>query len=401
VTSSPLRRVAYRRLLAARTSMVVGNAIAPVALAFAVLDVTGSAGALGLVVASRSVANVGILLFGGILADRFPRQTVLLCASLGAALTQAAVAAVLAAGTATVPILAMLAALNGVAAGIALPASSALVPMTVPRYLLRQANAILRLSVNTGTIVGTALGAVLISALGPAMGIAVDALAFLVGGLLFSIVRARSNTVGRSVPGSASVLHDLRIGWGEFARRRWVWVVVAQFGIVNAAFTGAVAILGPVIADETFGRAVWGLILAAQTVGFLAGGALALRWRPNCALAIGVAFTAATSVPVFMLAFVQSVPTLLVAFFLAGFAIEQFSVAWDQALQTNIPADRLARVYSYDALGSFAAVPIGTALIGPLAAALSNPLALALCGGMIVLASVAALAERSVRMLRI
>lgn len=272
--------------------------------------------------------------------------------------------------------------------------------MTVPRYLLRQANAILRLSVNTGTIVGTALGAVLVAALGPAMGIAIDALAFLIGGLLFATVRGRAGVSQRASPDSASVMHDLRIGWREFAGRRWVWVVVAQFGIVNAAFTGSVAILGPVIADATFGRAIWGLIFAAETAGFLAGGALALRWRPRRALAIGVALTAATALPVFALAFAPSVPLLLAAFFLGGVAIEQFTVAWDQALQTNIPGDRLARVYSYDALGSFAAIPIGTALIGPLAAVISVPLALAVCGVAIVAASVAAVTQRSVRALQ-
>lgn len=95
MTSSPLRRQAYRRLLAARSAMVVGNAIAPIALAFAVLDTTGSPAALGLVVASRSVANVAVLLFGGIIADRLPRNIVLLCSSLAAAGTQAAAAAIL------------------------------------------------------------------------------------------------------------------------------------------------------------------------------------------------------------------------------------------------------------------------------------------------------------------
>lgn len=400
MTSSPLRRRAYRRLLGARSAVVIGNAIAPVALAFAVLDLTGSPAALGLVVASRSVANVAVLLLGGVIADRFPRHVVLLCASLGAALTQGAVVVALVTGSASIAVLAVLAALNGVAAGIALPASSALVPTTVPRYLLRQANALLRLSVNTGTIVGTALGALLIAALGPATGIAVDALTFLIGGILFSAARGRPRADERHDGGSGSVLHDLRVGWNEFAGRRWVWVVVAQFGIVNAAFTGAVAILGPVIADDSFGRAVWGMVLASETVGFLVGGALALRWRPRRALAIGVALTAATALPVFTLAFAPFVPLLVTAFFLGGVATEQFTVAWDQALQTHVPADRLSRVYSYDALGSFAALPIGEALIGPLAAALTNPLALALCGTAIVVASGAALAQRSVRALR-
>ncbi|MDM4762388.1 MFS transporter [Galbitalea sp. SE-J8] len=400
MTSSPLRRPAYRRLLAARTAIVVGNAIAPVALAFAVLDLTGSAAALGLVVASRSIANVAVLLVGGVIADRLPRQLVLLVASVGATLTQTAVVAVLVSGRGSVGALAALAALNGVAAGIALPASSALIPTTVPSYLLRQANAILRLAVNTGTIVGTAAGSVLIAALGPATGIAVDAATFLVGGLLFGAVHGRARSMpSKDAPAPSSVLHDIRVGWREFAGRRWVWVIVAQFGIENAAFAGAVAILGPVIADQSFGRAAWGVILATQTVGYLAGGALALRWRPRRALAVGVALSATTALPVFALAVAPVVPLLIAAFFLGGLAVEQFTVAWDQALQTHIPADRLARVYSYDALGSFAAMPIGEALIGPVATTVSTPIALLACGAAIVLATAAAMTQRSIRSL--
>ncbi|WP_244231724.1 MFS transporter [Rathayibacter sp. VKM Ac-2804] len=66
----PLAHRPFRWLLAARTTAVLGNAVAPIALAFAVLDLTGSATDLGLVVAARSLANVAVLLLGGVLADR-------------------------------------------------------------------------------------------------------------------------------------------------------------------------------------------------------------------------------------------------------------------------------------------------------------------------------------------
>ena len=75
--SAPLRFVPFRWLLAGRTVDLVGNAIAPIALAFAVLDLHGSATDLGLVVASRSVMSVLLLLYGGVLADRLPRRLLL------------------------------------------------------------------------------------------------------------------------------------------------------------------------------------------------------------------------------------------------------------------------------------------------------------------------------------
>ena len=66
--------------------------MAPVALAFAVLDVSGSAGALGLVLAARSLPMVLFLLVGGVVSDRLSRLTVMRCANVLSALTQGVVA---------------------------------------------------------------------------------------------------------------------------------------------------------------------------------------------------------------------------------------------------------------------------------------------------------------------
>lgn len=139
-----LRQRPFRWLLAARTVAIVGNAVAPIALAFAVLDLTGSPVDLGLVVAARSVANVGVVLFGGVVADRFPRGAVLVGTSIAAALTQGVVAGLVLSGTATVPWLVVLSVLNGAVSAVSLPTTAAMVPETVPDELLRPANALIR-----------------------------------------------------------------------------------------------------------------------------------------------------------------------------------------------------------------------------------------------------------------
>ena len=164
----------FRHLFFARTLTVLGNSVAPVALAFAVLDMGGSAADLGVVVAARSLFNVLFLLFGGVLADRYSRNRVLLLSSLVAALSQSGVAWLVLEQAATLTALAMLSAVNGAAAGVALPASSALVPQTVPAQRLRQANAFIQSGVYAGTIIGASLGGILTSTLGAGWGLAVD-----------------------------------------------------------------------------------------------------------------------------------------------------------------------------------------------------------------------------------
>jgi MFS family permease len=400
----PFAFVPFRWLLAARTIATLGNSAAPIALAFAVLDLTGSAVDLGIVVASRSIANVAVLLFGGVIADRLPKHVLLFGASLAAAATQAGVAALVLTGSATIPLLVVLSILNGAVAAVSFPASAAIVPQTVPVAELRPANALLRLSLNGGAIVGASLGALLIAVVGPGWGLALNAATFALAGFLFVFVRsagAAPATPDAAQAAPANVLRELREGWREFSGRTWVWVVVAQFALVNAAFVGAIAVLGPLVADEAFGRAGWGLIIAAETVGLAVGALVALRWRPRHALGIGVALVIVTALPIVGLALVPLVPLLVIAFFLGGLAIEQFSVAWDQSLQQNIPPAVLARVYSYDAVGSFIAIPVGEILVGPLAHVFGTTPVLLGCAGVIVVASLAAASVRSVRHLTV
>jgi len=354
----------FRYLFAARFLTVLGNGIAPIALAFAVLDIGGSVSDLGLVVASRSIFNVLFLLLGGVLADRYSRSQVLVSSSVVAAVSQAFVAWSVLDGSATVAGLAILGALNGAAAGIALPASSALVPQTVPAQSLREANAFIQLSIYGGTVIGASLGGILTSAVGPGWGLAIDALGFAASAPLYLLIRVtplETRTVQNNI------LQDLKEGWTEFASRAWVWAVVVQFTIINAAFSGVVMVLGPVVADASFGRTQWGIIIASQSIGLIAGSSLALRWRPRRDLFIGVMLVGLCALPIFLLSQLAATPWLIAAFFVAGVTFGLFGVAWAHSLQTHIPPEKLARVYAYDAVGSFVAIPFGELIAGPLA----------------------------------
>lgn len=354
----------FRYLFFARFLTVLGNGIAPIALVFAVLDIGGSVSDLGIVVASRSILNVIFLMIGGILADRYSRNRILISSSLIAAVSQTVIAWSVLDGSATVMSMALLGALNGAGSGIALPASSTLVPLTVPAQNLRGANALIQLGINSGTIIGASLGGVLISSVGPGWGLAVDALGFAASAPLYFLIRTPSTLVCSS---ATHVFQDLKEGWKEFISRSWVWITVVQFTIINAAFSGIVMVLGPVIADTSFGRAHWGGIIAAQSVGLITGSYLSLKWRPRRDLFISVMLVAFCAAPMLMLSQPVSKIFLVAAFFVAGVVLGLFDVSWTHALQIHIPQDKLARVYAYDAIGSFVAIPFGELVAGPLA----------------------------------
>ncbi|HWS37224.1 MAG TPA: MFS transporter [Actinoplanes sp.] len=390
-----LRFAPYRFLVAGRTINALGNSFAPIALAFAVLDLTGSTRDLGLVVGARTLANVIFLLFGGVLADRLPRQLLLVGSNAAAAVTQGAVAALVLTGTATIPLLIGLSVLNGMASAVALPASAALLPQTVPENVRMQAIAFSRILLNSAMVLGAPIAGVVVAATDPGVGIAVDAVTFVVAGLCFAFVRVTAPAASRS-----HVLADLRIGWSEFRSRTWLWVVVAGFSLLNAAWTGGLYVLGPAVADETIGRQAWGMVLAAETVGLVLGGLVAMRLRTRRLLLVGVLSCFGMSLPLFVLGGYPQLWALFLAMFVTGLTLEQFGIAWETTMQEHVPADRLARVYSYDMVGSFAAIPLGQVAIGPIAEVVGLRTALIGAGAVAVVAVLGMLASRDVRTLR-
>lgn len=396
---TPLRHVPFRWLIAGRTVNALGNTFAPIALAFAVIDLTGSATDLGLVVGTRMLVNVLFLLFGGVLADRLPKHLLMVGSSLAAAATQGVVAALVLTDTATIPLLIGLAGLNGMVGALAQPASAAILPLTVPADVRQQANALSRLSVNGAAIIGAPVAGIVVAAAGPGIGILADAVTFAVSALCFVPLRVLAPP-GTGAPSGANVLSDLRTGWSEFRSRTWLWVVVAGFCVLNAAWTGAMLVLGPLVADDTIGRRAWGFVLAAETAGMIVGALIALRLRIRRLLFFGVCCCVPFGLPVLFLGIYPQLWALVLGALVAGLLMEQFGVAWETTMQEHVPADKLARVYSYDMVGSFVAIPVGEILIGPISQVAGVRAALVGAAVLVALASVAMLSSRAVRTLR-
>ncbi len=358
------RNPSFRWLVAGRGISLLGNAVAPIALAFAVIDLTGSATDLGLVVGARSLANVLFLLVGGVVADRVPRKLVLIGSMTTAALSQSVVTALVFSGTAKIWTLIALSAVNGTAAAFSMPATAALLGQVIPSDERQRGNAINSFTRSGAMIIGAGLGGVLVATLGPAVGLAVDSASFALAAIFFSRVPI---TAGPDTP-RQSPFTDLREGWRELTMHTWLWVVVLGFGVINAAFAGALQVLGPIVADASIGRRAWGLVLAAQTTGMVLGAILALRLRLARPLLVGVLAMLGSIPMLLLLARQANAPVLVAAAFVAGLGIETFGIAWEVSMQTHVPADKLARVYSWDMLGSFIAIPLGSMLAGPAAA---------------------------------
>lgn len=385
----------FRRLFASRFISNVGNGMQPIALAFGVLAIPGSTPtSLSIVLAATAVAVLIMLPFGGAIADRYGAARVVGATDITVSIVVLLEAILFLTSTASVPVLALLAAGVGALNGLWYPAFAALTPDVVAEEKLQPANAIVSIAQNVGYILGASVGGAIVAAAGSGAALAVDSGSFLIAGFLVWSLRHLST---RRHSGE-SMIADIVHGWGVFVSFRWVVVVVVAFSFIIMSWHGSEQVLGPVLADRIYGGPRgWSIVLAGQAVGLLIGGIIAVRVRVRRPLLVGTLATVA--LPLWQLTLALELPLLVVtaAACLAGVALELLYVFWVTAMQSNIPRDSLSRVSSYDAFGSLMLGPVGIALAGPLVGLLGITTVFLIAAAISVVAIGGQLLSRSVR----
>lgn len=392
----PLRDRPFRLLLTGQVVSLLGDGMAPIALAFAVLELTHSASDLGFVLAAQRGPMVVLFLVGGVLADRIPRRLLMVIADLVRFAAQGVTAALLLVGQAHLWELLVLQGIYGVATAVFYPAITGLLPSTVAADRLQRANALRSIASSAGHVVGPALAGIVVALASPGWALAADALTFAIDAYFLSLLPSIARVIVQG-----TFLRQLLDGWRAFTSRSWIWTIVTGASIQNLLFSG-VLVLGPFIALERLGGApAWGFALAVFGIGSLGGGFFALRLRTRYPLRIAAIIAAPTfCLPPLVLAAGFNVFVLAGAFLLAGLGLSLFNVLWETSLQHHVRQDVLSRVSAYDWFGSLAGAPLGQAAAGPVAAVLGVPLALFLSGTGILAVSLATLAVPGVRNLR-
>jgi Major Facilitator Superfamily len=392
---APLREREFRLLFSGQSVSLIGDNLAPIALAFAVLDAGGSATDVGAVYASNILARVAFMLVGGVWADRLSRRRVMLAADALRAACTGVLAASVMTGHAPLGLFMAMVAAHGVGAAFFTPASTGLVPQTVSAPRLQQANALLGIAHSAGSVLGPALGGAVIALAGPGTALATDAGTFVVSAAALLAMRPPEHDRGEIGTG---FLADLAEGWAEFRARTWVWVIVIQYAVWHMLVLGPFMVLGAVVARESLGGAgAWALILAASGVGELAGGLMALRLRPRWPLRAATWAGLLWTPQVALLAVKAPVWLIGSAALAAGAGMAFVVAVWNTALQEHVPARALARVSSYDWAGTLVFLPAGFALAGPAASILSVPTVLWLGVAWSLASALAVLAVPSVR----
>ena len=342
----------FRFLWFAQSSSVIGDNIVLVALALFVIELTGSATDLGLVLAAASLPLVAFLLLGGVWADRLPRHRVMIATDLVRFALHALLAALIFSGTVRIWQVVVIEVLFGSAEAFFRPAANGLLPQTVPEAEIQQATAVTTMSNNIAEFAGPALATALVLGAGAGWAFALDAATFLLSAAFLARVRPRRRRPPASddvAPRHGDVWAELRDGFREVRSRAWVWATLASFCV--ALFCGLAPwfVLGPVVAREQYGHlGVYGLVEAAFGFGTILGSLTGVGWRPRHPMRL--AMLAMLLWPVSSILFAAGATLLLVVpvAVIAGAGLSLFDVWWLTALAERIPPDKLSRVSSYD-----------------------------------------------------
>jgi len=361
-----LKQRTFLTLWIGQTLSRVGDYIYEIALAWWVLQKTGSAQVMSLVLIFALTPSILFSLLGGVMVDRFSRPWLMLGSDLSRGAVALVVALLARTGVLEVWHVYLASLLFGFLDAFFQPAYAALVPQLVPEPDLTSANALTGLSVNLGRVAGPSLGALIFTWLGPYWAFGLNSASFFVSSaflvpLLFAAIPAPAHSE------ESHIWQEMRAGLRAVTSRRWLWVTILVVSFTNITLAGPYSIAMPFLVSDFMhaGVGTLGLIYAAFPLGYVLGGLWLGRYtkigRRGLVLFGGVALAA-----LMLVLFGLHLPLwfLLGAALVNGIALEANQLCWTGLLQEKIPNEELGRVFSFDALGSFVLLPVGLALTG-------------------------------------
>jgi MFS family permease len=411
-----LRHRPFALLWTGQTISRLGNNLHRIALAWWVLEKTGSATAMGTVLVITQIPLLIFLLIGGVVVDRFPRIRIMFISDLLSGCVVAFIAVFSWLNVLELWHIYIASLIFGFVGAFFFPAYQAVIPQLTPSELLTSANSLNGLSQSGMGIIGPAIGAALVAGGGTSLTFGLDALSFFISALcVLPILRARMDQTLRTAPeGEAAVrtgsmreifgrgIADLREGWNAIVTVPWIWITIVIFGFLNIMEASPRAVSMPFLIKNDLGADVGllGLFGSFFSAGFVVGalwlGQYArLRWRGPLAY-ISVLINGAL---LLLFGWKMPIPVLIASMFVYGLCMCAFGLIWNNTLQEMVPHELLGRVYSIDALGSWVLLPVGFAVAGWATDAFGAP-AVFLAGGAgtIVLALIG-LAQPAIRAL--
>jgi len=371
-----------------------GTAMAPIAMAFGVLELTGSTKDSAIVIAAPITGSIVVMLLGAVIADRTSRKAMIVVADIIAMFAQLVIALLFILEQANLFNLTALMLVNGIAFGLHAPAAMGLIPQLVKKNDLQGTNAIVGIARSSAMILGAAAGGILVATFGAGLTLLIDAATFALATLLVVSLRPAKQIKSQG----ESIIQELKLGWKEFISRKWLWVIVVQFGFIVASVEAVYGLIGPAVAkDQLGGAADWGLIAAAIGVGTIVGGFASFYAKFSHPLKVATLTSFSFSFISLALIMPLDLHWIMLAAFLGGIGWEMFSILWTTTLHQAIPSHMLSRVSAYDHIGSIGLAPLGIVVAGFLYEELGFQIVLVFCALTVIFPTICVYCVREVR----
>jgi MFS family permease len=359
-----------------QTVSLLGDRIFQVALAWWVLEKTGSAVAMGTVFIFSTIPMLVFLLIGGVLVDRFPRLWLMLISDLARGLVIGTVAVLAYLDRLEIWHVYLFSLVFGFVDAFFQPAYRAVMPEVTPADDLTSANSLTSLSGELAGIAGPAAGAAIVALGGTPLAFALDSCSFLASAVCVLPILGLASSP-KLEHKSSSVLADLREGLAAVMASPWLWVTILVAGLSNIAYAGPMEVSLPFLIKDYrhVGVGMLGLFYSATAIGSV----LATIWlgrlpklRRRGYLLYGS--WALIGIMVIMIGLPVPIPVILIAAAVIGACNATLALAWINSLQEMVPRHLLGRVTSVDYLGSYIFLPLGFAFGGWAAERFGAPL---------------------------
>ena len=396
-TDGPLGNRSFLLLSGGQLASTIGDLCYAVALPWLVLSNHGGTVLLGAVLACYGVPRTVLIPVGGILADRIGPRLVMLIADVGRCVLVTALVVVATRHTASLAVLGPIAAVIGAGEGLFLPAQFTIIPSIVEPEQLQAANAISTALTQIGSLLGPVIGGLLVAFAGPAPAFAVDAVSFAISALALALLRTRSGPAEEATAEPSDSAHATGI-WELLRSSRVFQITLAVIVVANLAFGGTFEVALPALAHANYGAAGYGALIAAFSLGALAGTVIVARATGLRKPAV-VAFCAylAEGIAICFVPYLGGLPGGAAAIAVFGLCGSFGNILMITLLQQWAPVHLLGRIMSLIMLAAMGTFPASVAVAGVLIHHLGPEIFFPVAGIVLVVTVLAALTQKSIR----